>query len=380
MSPLSVRKELRHTRRLLIKIGSRSLVSPQGKPNTPVFRAIAADVAELWTGGKGVAIVTSGAILAGRAKLGLLDRELTMPMKQALAAVGQNVIMTEWARSLGRHGIAAGQVLLTAEDLRDRDRFLNSRNTIEQLLSLGVVPVVNENDTVAIEEIRYGDNDHLSALVAVMMRAEAMLLLTDTDGLCRPGPGGAGRGCVVGVVRESDEALIALAGPSASGVGSGGMASKIEAARMVARRGIRTVIANARAESVIGRVMAGEELGTLFVPESRPLDDHKYWMAFSGEVRGAIKIDDGARKALEEKGRSLLPAGILEVQGEFAKGDLIAVLTARGREIARGLSQYGAGDLARIRGHKSSEIEAILGGKLYDEAIHRDYLVLTRKK
>jgi glutamate 5-kinase len=380
MSPQTIRRELRSAKRLLLKVGSRSLVTEKGKLNAAVFRGLSADVAQLCAAGKGVAIVTSGAVLAGRAKLGLLGRELTMPIKQALAAVGQNVIMAEWARALARHGVVAGQVLLTGDDLRDRGRYLNSRNTIEQLLGLGVVPVINENDTVAIEEIRYGDNDHLSALVAVMMRAEVMLLLTDADGLCGPDPAAAGRVRVVGVVRESDEALMALAGPPASGVGSGGMASKVESARMVARRGVRTVIANARAEHVVARVMAGEEMGTLFVPEGRPLDDRQYWMAFSGGPRGAIKIDDGARKAIEDKGRSLLPAGVLEVRGEFDKGDLVAVVTARGREIARGLSQYSAADLARIQGRRSGEIQALLGGKLYDEAIHRDYLVLTRKK
>jgi len=327
-----------------------------------------------------VTVVSSGAIAAGCGQLGLRKRPTDVSALQAVAAVGQRRLMTRFHEAMAPHGIEVAQLLLTREDFDQRERYLNIRNCVSTLQGMGCLPIVNENDTVAVEEIRYGDNDHLAALVAGMMRAEALLILTDIDGLYARDPAAAPDQAVVGLVRETDEDLFAAAGPSRSGVGSGGMASKVEAARTVGRLGIAAVIANAKVKGIVGRVMAGEELGTLFTPSSRTLAERKYWMAFGGEPRGSVKVDEGARKALEDRGRSLLPSGVIEVRGDFKKGELIAVLSPRGREIARGLCHYSAPDLARIKGRQSSEIEAILGAKLYDEVIHRDYLVLTRKK
>jgi len=213
-----------------------------------------------------------------------------------------------------------------------------------------------------------------------MMRAEALILLTDIDGLCVEDPAICPGAAVVPLVHEGDDELFAAAGPSHNGVGSGGMGSKIEAARAAARRGAATVIANAKTEGIIARIMAGEEVGTLFVPDGPSLGDRKYWMAFGGEVRGVVVVDEGAARAVESRGRSLLPSGVIEVRGEFGKGDLVAVTTADDREIARGLTHFGSNDLSRVKGHKSSEIENILGQKLYDEVIHRDYLALTGAK
>jgi len=374
------RKKLGSARRVLVKIGSRALVSKSGKLDRAVFRSVGDDVAALKEAGKDVALVSSGAILAGRAKLGFLDRALTMPQSQAAAAVGQNALMAEWAKALNKHGLTTGQVLITADDLGDRARYLNARNAMEELLGLGVVPVINENDTVAVDEIRYGDNDHIASLIAVAMRADLMILLTDIDGLCAKDPAASPDAPVLSLVRESDKELYANAGPSCSGVGSGGMATKIEAARAVARLGAPTVIANAKAPGVIGRIVAGDDVGTLFVPEGAPLADKKYWMAFAGEARGKVVVDAGARKASEKRGRSLLPSGVTGVEGEFGKGALVLVVDEKGDEFARGLTQYSASDLALIQGKKSNQIESILGQKLYDEVIHRNYLVLTGKE
>jgi glutamate 5-kinase len=380
MTAMKARARLGSAKKIVVKTGSRALAGGKGGLDRAVFRSVAADAAALREAGRSVAVVSSGAILAGRSRLGIMGRELNMREKQAAAAVGQNELMGEWARAFKRHQIETGQILLTAEDLSDRARFLNSRNTMDELLKLGVVPVINENDPVAVEEIRYGDNDFLSTLVVSLMQADLLIILTDIDGLCAEDPGLNPDAPVVRLVMESDTGLFACAGPSHSGVGSGGMASKIEAARTAARRGVPTVIANARTPSVIARIMKGEELGTLFVPEGRPLKEKKYWMAFAGEARGRVTVDDGARRALEERGKSLLPSGVTEVSGEFVKGDVVAVADAAGREIARGLTQYSSEDLVRIKGKKSSEIASVLGDKLYDEVIHRDCLVLTGKR
>jgi glutamate 5-kinase len=376
MTPVGrARTRLKSARRVLIKIGSRALVNRRGGLDRAVFRSVADDVAALGDSGAMAAIVSSGAILAGRSRLGLGDRELNMRQKQAAAAVGQNGLMAEWARALSRHNIETAQILLTAEDLGDRTRFLNSANTMEELLGMGVVPVINENDTVAVEEIRYGDNDHIATLVAGLMQADALIILTDIDGLCEEDPRVEPEAPVVHLVMEHDTELFACAGPSASGVGSGGMASKIEAARTVARRGVPTVIANAKTKGIIGRIMSGEDVGTLFVPEGRPMKGRKYWMAFAGEAKGKIIIDDGARRAIQERGKSLLPSGVIGIEGKFDKGDMVEVADQEGKEIARGLVSYSSSDLAKIKGMKTSEIAKILGQKLYDEVIHRDYLV-----
>lgn len=381
MSPASQAKaKLKSARRVVVKIGSRALVDREGRLDRAVFRGVAEDVAKLKAGRRAVALVSSGAVLAGRIKLGLGTRTLSLPQKQAAAAVGQNDLMTEWAKAFARHELKVGQVLLTADDLTERTRYLNSRNTLEELLGLGVVPVINENDTVAVAEIRYGDNDHLSTLVVGLMPADLLIILTDIDGLCAMDPAQVPDAPVVHLVRESDLELFACAGPSRSGVGSGGMASKIEAARTVARRGVPTVIANGKEKNVISRIMAGEALGTLFVPEGPSMADRKYWMAFAGEPKGEIKIDDGAKRAVEERGKSLLPSGVTQVSGEFNEGDVVRVLDQAGNELARGLSRYSSADLDKIKGKKTSEIEALLGQKLYDEVVHRDDLALTGKK
>ncbi len=374
------RKRLADARRVVIKIGSRALVNSKGKLDRRVFSSVSDGVAMLKRDAAEVAVVSSGSVLAGRSKLGLMHRELTMPQKQAAAAVGQNHLITEWARSLGRHGLMAGQILLTAEDLGDRSRYLNSRNTLEELFRLDVVPVINENDTVAVEEIRYGDNDHISTLIVGMMEADLLILLTDIDGFYAQDPSVDPQAEILVSVRESDSRLFDNAGPSKSGVGSGGMATKIEAARTVARRGVPTVIANGKRDGIIEDIIRGKEKGTLFVPEGEMMKSRQYWMAFAGEARGDVIIDEGAIKALEGRHTSLLSRGVTGVSGPFRKGDLVKVVSRDGTEVARGLTHYSHEDLEKIKGLKSSEIEGVLGQNLYDEIIHRDHMVLTRKK
>jgi len=377
MSPTDkARSKLLAARRLVIKIGSRALVNKRGNLDRKVFSSVAADVAYLRERGRQVSIVSSGSILVGRNKMGL-SRNLTMPQKQAAAAVGQQGLMAEWGKALGKHGLVSGQILVTTEDLGHRMRYLNSRNTLEELLKMGVVPVINENDTVAVEEIRYGDNDRIATLVVAIMNADGLVLLTDIDGLCARDPAKYKDAEIVHTVREKDLDLFACAGPSHSGVGSGGMASKIDAARTAANLGVPTVIANAKTENVITRTMEGEAHGTLFVPEGPRMKDKHFFLAFAGEYRGTIKIDNGARRAVVERGKSLLPSGALEISGRFGKGDVVRVVDESGTEVARGLTQYNSGDLRKIMGKKSSEIETVLGQKLYDEIIHRDHLALT---
>ena len=380
MTAMKARARLGSSKKIVVKIGSRALAGNRGGLDRAVFRSVAADAAMLRKADRSVVIVSSGAILAGRSRLDLIGRELNMSEKQAVAAVGQNELIGQWGKAFGRNKIEVGQVLLTAEDLSDRTRFLYSRLTIEELLNFDVIPIINENDTVAVEEIRYGDNDFLATLVVSLMQADLLIILTDIDGLCAEDPGINPNAPVLSLVMETDTHLFACAGPSHSGVGSGGMATKIEAARTVARRGVPTVIANAKKPKIIGRIMRGEEVGTLFVPEGRPLREKQYWMAFAGEIKGKVTVDDGARRALVERGKSLLPSGVIGISGEFTKGDLVAVIDSVGREIARGLTLYSSDELTMIKGRKSSEIAAVLGDKLYDEVIHRDYLVLTGKK
>ncbi len=378
MSPdKQAKKKLFSARMVVIKIGSRALVNRRGNLDKKVFRSVADDVASLREEGRRVALVSSGSILAGRLKLGMEAGGLTMPQKQAAAAVGQNILMAEWARALARHGIKTGQILVTAQDLEDRTRYLNSGNTLMELLGMEVVPVINENDTVAVEEIRYGDNDHIATLITALVHADALILLTDIDGLCSEDPGERPDAPIVHMVKEGDAGLYACAGPSYSGVGSGGMQMKIEAARTAARRGVPTVIANAKTPGIVGRIMAGEETGTLFVPEGRPMRDRQFWMAFAGKTSGEIIVDQGAKRAVRDRGKSLLPSGIKNVSGRFEKGGVVKVVDEDGREIARGLSNYSSGDVKRIKGRKTSEIPSILGEMLYQEVIHRDYMVLT---
>jgi len=362
------RELLARARRVVVKVGSRLLAeSPAGRP-----AALADEIAGLRATRKlDTVLVSSGAIALGMRALGMATRPGELPRLQAAAAVGQSKLMQHWEHAFAAHAMVIGQVLLTHDDIADRLRFLNARRALQAMLEAGVVPIINENDTVAVDEIKYGDNDTLAALVCNLVSADALIVLTDVDGL-RDGAGQR-----VPLVRDIDREAVPLAGGSQPrGVGSGGMASKVQAAKAASDHGIAVAIAPGRQAGVLAAVLGGGDVGTLFVPASSRMSSRKHWLAYGVRPAGRLVVDDGARAALTEKGRSLLPAGILEVVGDFGLGDVVSVVTRDGTEFARGLAGYHADDLRRIRGIRTADIAATLGYKYLDEVIHRDDLVL----
>lgn len=354
---------------VVIKVGTSTLLGEGDRIDEDYISQLAEDIAEIKGRGIDVVLVTSGAIRAGLAHLNLPD-SFSLPFIQAIAAIGQGILMRIYESAFSRHNITIGQVLLTHEDLASRDRFLNARNTLLALLQLNAVPVINENDTVATEEIRFGDNDILAGMVSATLSADLLLLLSDVDGLLDE------EGRVIRRVDSISSDILALAGP-AGRWGRGGMKSKIEAARIATSAGVDVVIANGRQEDVIQRIVLGNEpLGTFF-PAVKRMQAKKQWLAFISRPRGKVIVNEGARKAIEEEGKSLLPVGVEDVEGTFKRGDVVRVI-CDGKEFARGLTNYDSDELRLIKGRHSSEIEKILGYKGYEEVIHRDNLaVLT---
>jgi glutamate 5-kinase len=367
---VSERNELIAARRVVVKIGSRLLAeSPAGRP-----AALADQIIELRKRGVEVVVVSSGAIAMGVRALRLEARPHDLPGLQAAAAVGQSRLMQHWEHAFAPHDVLIGQVLLTHDDLGDRRRFLSARLTLRALLDQKVVPIINENDTVAVEEIKFGDNDQLAALVSSLVSADALIILTDVDGVWDE------HGKRIPVVRDVEREAAPVAGKSRTdGVGSGGMASKVQSAKMVTRLGIPAVVAPGRDPRILCDVLAGADRGTVFLPGTAAnarVSRRKHWIAYGPKPTGRIVVDDGARRALVEAGKSLLPRGITAVEGEFDAGETVSVIAADGTELARGLAAYDAAALRRIRGLHSSDFEATLGYRSLDEAIHRDDLVL----
>jgi glutamate 5-kinase len=361
------REELTKARRVVVKIGSRLLAeSPAGRP-----AALADQIVGLRARGVEVIVVSSGAIALGVRALGLARRPAELPALQAAAAAGQSRLMQHWEHAFAAHGVVIGQVLLTHDDMGDRRRFLSARHTLRALLDLGAVPIINENDTVATEEIKFGDNDQLAALVCNLVSADCLIILTDVEGV-RDAAGQR-----IPIVRDIDaEAAPAATGTAADGVGSGGMASKVASARIVTRTGVPAVVAPGRHPSVLPELLAGADIGTLFAPGRDVLSARKHWIAYGARPAGRLVVDDGAVRAVTQAGKSLLPAGITAVDGEFGEGETVSVLAADGREVARGLVAYDAEELRKIRGLQSADFEARLGYKGSGEAIHRDDLVI----
>jgi glutamate 5-kinase len=360
------REQLTAARRVVVKIGSRLLAeSPASRPAT-----IADQIAELRRRGLEVLVVSSGAIALGMRRLGMTERPTDLPSLQAAAAVGQSRLMQHWEHAFAAHDLEIGQVLVTHDDLGDRRRFLSARHTLRALLDRGVVPIINENDTVATEEIKFGDNDQLAALICNLVSADLLVMLTDVEGVRDAA------GVRMPIVHDIEREAAPVAGGSTSGVGSGGMASKVGSARIVTRTGVAAVVAPGRDPDVLVRVLAGSDVGTLFVPGQGVLSSRKHWIAYGAKPAGKITVDDGAARALRESGRSLLPAGIVAVDGDFDLGDTVSILTRSGTELGRGLVAYTADDLRKIQGLQSAAIEARLGYKGIDEAIHRDDLVI----
>ncbi len=362
--------------RIVVKVGTSSLVSPAGSLDPAKIRTLTGQLASLVSQGRQVVLVSSGAIRAGMERLGLNQRPKTIPEQQAAAAVGQVALMKLYAELFTEAGIPCGQVLLTRDDFSHRTRYLNARNTLYTLLRGGCVPVVNENDTVATDEIKFGENDTLSALVAACVDADLLVNLSDVDGLYDGDPR-QGTSCrLIDEVARITPEIEAIAGGTEGDCGSGGMKSKIDAAKIAVSSGVRMVIANAAHENVVARVVAGEDIGTRFLSKKVGLSHRKRWIAFGNRVGGTIAINEGARKALLERGKSLLPAGVVAVQGSFEAGCLVAVVDGSGCQIARGLANYGSSEIGLIMGKNSSQIESILGHSDFDEVIHRDNLVL----
>ncbi|HEU4734423.1 MAG TPA: glutamate 5-kinase [Kofleriaceae bacterium] len=362
------RAQLAAARRVVVKIGSRLLAdSPAGRP-----AAIADQIVELRRSGVEVLVVSSGAIALGVRRLRLPGRPHDLPGLQAAAAVGQSRLMQHWEHAFAVHDVAIGQVLVTHDDLGDRRRFLSARLTLRALLDHGVVPIINENDTVATEEIKFGDNDQLAGLIVNLIGADALVILTDVEGVRDAS------GVRIPIVHDIDREAAPVAGGSTSGVGSGGMASKVSSARIVTRTGVPAIVAPGREPDILPRVLAGADLGTLFVPGPDVLSARKHWIAYGAKPVGRLVVDDGAARALRDHGKSLLPAGVVAVEGEFELGDTVSIVVAGtpGVELARGLAAYPAGDLRKISGLQSAAIEARLGYKSIDEAIHRDDLVI----
>jgi glutamate 5-kinase len=369
---------LRRARRVVVKLGSNVLAGDGGLRRERI-RALAGEIAALADDGRQVVIVSSGAVAAGAARLGPGGpKRRRIEWRQAAAAVGQIGLMAAYERAFAAHSRQAAQILLTHADLADRRRYLNARHTLRALLDLGIVPVVNENDTVAVEELRFGDNDNLSALTAALVEADLLVVLTDVEGLYTRDPRLDPTADLVRIVRADDEAVLHAAGPSRSGVGTGGMASKVDAARKAAAAGIPTFIADGTREGILGALFdADAEAGTLVLADGDPLGRRKHWIAYTLKPAGSLHVDDGAERALAKGGRSLLPSGVRRVEGGFGVGDCVRCLGPDGREFARGLVNYSAVELEKIRGAQTRDIERLLGYKGSDEVIHRDDLALV---
>lgn len=369
------RPGLVNVRRLVVKVGTSLLTSPQGAIQTRRFARLADEVAELRSDGREVVLVSSGAVGLGLMRLARSARPTTIPEIQAAAAIGQIDLCRRFQRAFARHGIPVGQILLTHAGLADRERFLNARHTILNLLASGAVPVINENDSVATEELRFGDNDHLSALVVNNCRADLLVLLTDIDGLHdrHPSERGARR---IAELDEITDSVARLAAPPRSQLGRGGMPSKLEAARTAARFGVPSVIASGRQTHVLRRIVAGEDVGTLVHASPQQLSSRKHWIAYSLKPLGRLQLDAGAVRAIRELGRSLLPIGVRGLEGRFGVGDAVSCCSEAGEEIARGLVAYDSRDLEIIMGQQTPRIPELLGYSNGDEVIHRDDLVL----
>jgi len=371
------RKNLAKAKRLVLKVGTGTLTDRTGRIDRANCARLASEIAEI-ARSRRVVIVSSGAIAFGAERLGLVRRPgkpWDIPTKQACAAVGQPGLMQAWSEALGTHDITVAQVLLTADDLASRKRFLNARRTFGRLLDLRVVPVVNENDTVAVDEIKVGDNDSLAALVAGCTESELMVMLTDVEGLYDRNPSDPAAVLIPEVPRVTAE-VERLAGGAGTERSVGGMVTKLKAARRLAAQGIGTALLSSRRPGALAELLAGKPVGTFFPPEPHRLSGRKGWLAVATQAKGVILVDAGARRALLEQGRSLLPSGVRSVSGQFREGDPVDIAADAGRAFARGLAGYNADEVRRLAGLKTSEIERTLGYKYLDEIVHRNDMVL----
>jgi len=366
---------------IVVKVGTRVLTREDGQLDEVRIDQLVDQVHHVMATGRKVVLVSSGAVGAGMGRLGLASRPTDLAHLQAVAAVGQSVLVEAYERSLHKHGRHAAQILLTAEDLEHRTRYLNARNTLVTLLELGAVPIINENDTVAVEELQttFGDNDRLAAIVTNLIRAPLLVLLSDVDGLYDGDPRAPGSK-VIPTVDRLDESILGFVRDRLGGLSKGGMASKLEAARLATTGGENVIIACGRLPDVLPRIVAGESIGTLFLAQGQTVAARKRWIGLTVKPRGRLLLDAGARAAIELNGRSLLAAGVADAEGQFSKGDVVALRGPDGVEFARGLTNYGADEIRRIKGLKTRQIAEVLGQCPYDEVVHRDNMVITARR
>ncbi len=371
------REALKKAKRIVIKVGTSTITYANGKRNFSQIDRLAREISDLQNQGKKMILVTSGAVAVGVDRMGLPGKPKTIPGKQAAAAVGQGVLMHTYEKFFADYGQIVAQVLITKTEAIDRHRYTNTRNTFMELMRQRVIPIVNENDVVALDELKIGDNDNMSALVAGIVDADLVIILSDVDGLYTANPQTHPDAVIVPEVAEITPEIEASAGGVGSARGTGGMATKIQAAKAATSSGIHLVIASGTEKNAITRVLQGEELGTLFVSRENRLQFRKRWLAFGAKIAGSIVVDDGCAKAIRKAGGcSILPAGVFAVQGEFLPGSTVSVIDKDAHELARGLVHYSSAELEQIKGCNSGEIANILGHKNFDEVIHRDDLVI----
>lgn len=370
------RAGLKEARRIVVKVGTSTITYPTGKMNLGRMEKLVRELTDLANQGREIVLVTSGAIAVGMDRMGKKKRPRSIPQRQALAAVGQGALMHAYGSLFAAYGRMAGQVLLTKENSRRHHQYTNSRNALKAMLAMGVLPVVNENDAVAVDEVKIGDNDTLSATVATLVDADVLIILSDVDGLYTANPATDKKARLIPEVREITPDIEKLAGGAGSAAGTGGMRTKIEAAKIATRSGVTMVVASGEEDGVLRTVLNGEAVGTLFPAREEHLKARKSWLAFGRNIAGDLVVDDGCAEAMLTGGKSLLAAGLVSVEGAFAAKSTVRVLTQEGREIARGIVNYDAVSLRRIAGRHTDEIAAILAAPVFSEVIHRDNMVL----
>lgn len=372
-------EQIKQAKRIVVKVGTSTLTHSTGKLNLNRMEQLVRQLADLKNQGKEIVLVTSGAVGAGMGRLGLTERPTSVVERQALAAIGQGLLMQVYEKLFSEYGHVVAQVLLTRSDISERRRYLNARNTLLALLQYNAIPIINENDTVATDELKtkIGENDALSALVAGIIDAELLILLSDIDGLYTADPKENPDAKLISCVSEITPEIQEMAGGAGSSFGTGGMVTKINAAKMATATGTIMVLMNGSAPSRLQDLFNGQSVGTVFLSKHSVVNHRKRWLAFGPAITGQLIIDAGAEKALLRSGKSLLPSGIIRIEGNFEEADLVRISNVQNVEIARGLTNYATDQLLKIIGRKTSEIEAILGFKNADEVVHRDNMVIT---
>ena len=372
----TARERLQEAKRIVVKVGTSTLTHETGKLNLHRIDLLLREIADLKNQGKEMILVSSGAIAAGLGKLGLAQKPDSIPAKQAVAAIGQGVLMHIYEKLFAEYGQVMGQVLLTKENSVQHHQYLHSRNSLLAQLSMGAIPVINENDAVAVDEIKIGDNDNLSAMVATLVDADALIILSDIEGLYTANPATHPEAELIAEIPEITPEVEAIAGGAGSKLGTGGMMTKIQAAQIAMSAGVTMVIASGSRENVLRDILNGENIGTVFPARESHLRVRKSWLAFGKRLAGEIVVDAGCSRAMREQGASILAAGVKACDGEFAAGSTVRVLTEAQQEIARGIVNFSAGDLQKILGRQTEEIGKLLSGDVPTEVIHRDNMVL----